>query len=280
MAKADTQKPQDKWFCIGQSGPTVDGREIKAEWLEQASTNYNPEGLKGARLNVDHMRGWYWGVDNEYNGYGDVLELKHEKDGAITKLFARIDPTDKLLELNEKRIKVFTSMELVINFAQTGKAYLTGLALTDDPASLGVSMLQFNTQNTNPDIIHSGPIEMTDKTKSPAVPGTESNEPNAGILAAAKAIVAQVFAIQPKPAEVPAPVPAPESFSEAVEVIKDMATGMAEFKKMADERDAEYRRLKTSFDNLEAEFSALKNTPDAAERQAHAGGESYTSAGY
>lgn len=278
MAKADTQKPQDKWFCIGQSGPTVDGREIKAEWLEQAATNYNPEGLKGARLNVDHMRGWYWGVENEYNGYGDVLELKHEKDGAITKLFARIDPTEKLLALNEKRIKVFTSMELVINFAQTGKAYLTGLALTDDPASLGVSMLQFNNQNTNPDIIHSGPIEMTDKTKAPAVSETETTETSAGILAAAKSLVTQLFANQPKPEA--APAKEPESFSEAVEVIKEMASGMAEFKKQADRRDEEYSALESKFDALQEEFAALKGTPAQPERTDHAGAESYKSAGY
>lgn len=276
MPKEDTPKPQGKWFCIGQSGPTVDGREIEEEWLKQAADTYHP-ALKGARINVDHIRGW--GVENDYNGYGDVLELKAEKEGNLTKLFARLDPTGKLLTLNKKRIKVFPSMEIKTNFAQTGKAYLTGLAITDDPASLGVSMLQFSRKkpNPDPDTIYSEYIEMTEKTTPPAVPDTE---PTAGILAAAKAIVAQVFAIQPKPAEVAAPAPAPESFSEAVEVIKDMATGMAEFKKMADERDAEYSKLKTSFDNLEAEFSALKSTPDAAERQDHAGGESYTSAGY
>jgi len=185
-----------------------------------------------------------------------------------------------LLALNEKRIKVFTSMELVINFAQTGKAYLTGLALTDDPASLGVSMLQFNNQNTNPDIIHSGPIEMTDKTKSPAVPETEPNETSAGILAAAKAIVTQIFASQPKPTEVAAPAPAPESFSEAVEVIKDMATGMAEFKKISDERDVKYDELKSNFDSLQKEFAALKTTPVEPGRPDHSGAEGYTSAGY
>jgi hypothetical protein len=35
-------------------------------------------------------------------------------------------------------------MEVSTSFADTGKAYLVGLAATDDPASLGTEMLQFS----------------------------------------------------------------------------------------------------------------------------------------
>jgi hypothetical protein len=35
-------------------------------------------------------------------------------------------------------------MEVNTSFADTGKAYLVGLAATDDPASLGTEMLQFS----------------------------------------------------------------------------------------------------------------------------------------
>lgn len=35
-------------------------------------------------------------------------------------------------------------MEIGTNFANTGKAYLVGLAVTDDPASLGTEMLAFS----------------------------------------------------------------------------------------------------------------------------------------
>lgn len=45
---------KDQW-CIGTSGKTVDGRDIKPEWLEQAAEDYNPE-LYGARINVEHLR--------------------------------------------------------------------------------------------------------------------------------------------------------------------------------------------------------------------------------
>ena len=35
-------------------------------------------------------------------------------------------------------------MEVNTSFADTGSAYLVGLAITDDPASLGTEMLQFS----------------------------------------------------------------------------------------------------------------------------------------
>lgn len=39
--------------------------------------------------------------------------------------------------------KVYTSMEIRPNFSNTGKCYLIGLAVTDDPASLGTEYLEF-----------------------------------------------------------------------------------------------------------------------------------------
>ncbi|HEA8597063.1 TPA: GPO family capsid scaffolding protein, partial [Escherichia coli] len=47
-------------------------------------------------------------------------------------------------ELVKKGQKLFTSMEVSPKFADTGKAYLVGLAATDDPASLGTEMLTFS----------------------------------------------------------------------------------------------------------------------------------------
>ncbi|MCP6274896.1 GPO family capsid scaffolding protein, partial [Klebsiella pneumoniae] len=49
-----------------------------------------------------------------------------------------------LVALVKKGQKLFTSMEVSTKFADLGKAYLIGLAATDDPASLGTEMLQFS----------------------------------------------------------------------------------------------------------------------------------------
>ena len=61
----------------------------------------------------------------------------------MTRLYARIDPTEKMLGYIKDREKVFTSMELMKPFGDTGKAYLVGLAMTDSPASMGTTMLKF-----------------------------------------------------------------------------------------------------------------------------------------
>lgn len=59
-------------------------------------------------------------------------------------LLAQIDPTDDLIKLNKDRQKIYTSIECDPNFADTGEAYLVGLAVTDNPASLGTEMLAFS----------------------------------------------------------------------------------------------------------------------------------------
>lgn len=138
---------KDQWFCIGTSGKTIDGRDIKPEWLEQAAEDYSPE-LYGARINVEHLRSAWPG--SEFAGYGDVTALKTESTNGITKLFAQINPTDKLISLNQKREKIYTSMELHTNFQEKQRAYLVGLAITDSPSSVGTSALQFNTDANSP----------------------------------------------------------------------------------------------------------------------------------
>ncbi len=95
----------------------------------------------GCRINPEHLRGIL--PDGIFKRYGDVAELKAEKiddDSALKgkwALFAKITPTDDLIAMNKAAQKVYTSMEIQPNFANTGKCYLVGLAVTDDPASLG-----------------------------------------------------------------------------------------------------------------------------------------------
>lgn len=133
-----------KWFRIATEGATTDGRKIGREWLEQMAANFDPDKY-GCRLNLEHIKGVL--PDSPFKAYGDVKALKTEagEDGKLH-LLAQIDPTDDLKALNDKRQKVYTSMEVDLDFADTGEAYLVGLAVTDTPASLGTSMLQFSAQ--------------------------------------------------------------------------------------------------------------------------------------
>jgi len=119
------------FICILTAGHTVDGREILQETLDQIAETYDPEKYN-ARINIDHSQ----------NGskLGSVLSLKLDGD----KLLAQLKPNDYLLYLVQQGQFLHTSCEIVMNFAKTGKAYLTGLAVTDNPASLGTTEMHLS----------------------------------------------------------------------------------------------------------------------------------------
>ncbi|OTQ80503.1 GPO family capsid scaffolding protein [Gilliamella sp. N-W3] len=148
-----SKKYKSKWFRIAVEGATTDGRKILREWISQMAQNYNRD-VYGARVNLEHIKGY--SPDSPFKRYGDVLALKAEeiKTGPLAgrlALLAQIEPTDELIQLNKTRQKVYSSIEVNPEFADTGEAYLVGLAVTDDPASLGTEFLEFSaTANTNP----------------------------------------------------------------------------------------------------------------------------------
>ncbi|MEX1197788.1 MAG: GPO family capsid scaffolding protein [Pseudohongiellaceae bacterium] len=131
-----------KWFRVATEGATTDGRKISREWIEQMAKNYDP-GKYGARVWMEHMRGLF--ADGPFRAFGDVLavEAKENGDGKL-ELFVQLDPTEDLIEMNKQRQKVYSSIEVDHDFADTGEAYLVGMAVTDSPASLGTEMLQFS----------------------------------------------------------------------------------------------------------------------------------------
>ncbi len=140
-----------KRFRIGVEGATTDGREIQRDWLVQMAASYNP-AVYTAQINLEHIKSYL--PDSTFNRYGTVTALVAEeiKDGALAgkmALYADVAPTDALVALVKKGQKLFTSMEVSPQFADTGKAYLVGLAATDDPASLGTEMLTFSATATH-----------------------------------------------------------------------------------------------------------------------------------
>lgn len=143
---------QSKWFVVATEGATTDGRTINRTWIEQMAANYDPKKY-GARVNLEHIKWRYmWNDDPHSKCYGDVVGLKTEENAeGKLQLLAQIDPTDDLIKLNKDRQKIYTSIECDPNFADTGEAYLVGLAVTDNPASLGTEMLAFSAgASTNP----------------------------------------------------------------------------------------------------------------------------------
>ncbi len=132
---------KSKKFRVAREGATTDGRKISREWITQMAANYDPK-VFGARVNLEHLKGLL--PDGPFRAYGDVLSLSTEEENGKLHLVAEISPTDDLIAMNKKRQKVYTSIEVNPSFADTGEAYLVGLAVTDDPASLGTEMLEFS----------------------------------------------------------------------------------------------------------------------------------------
>lgn len=135
-----------KRFRIGVEGATTDGRNIAREWLTQMAKNYNPS-VYGARVNMEHIKGYH--PDSSFRRFGDVTNLTADeiKEGPLAgkmALYGDIAPTAELVEMVKLSQKVYTSMEVNPNFADTGEAYLVGLAVTDDPANLGTEYLAFS----------------------------------------------------------------------------------------------------------------------------------------
>lgn len=122
-------------------GATTDGRKIERKWIEQMGKNFN-RATYAARVWLEHYRGTVPG--GPFDALGDVIavEARTVEDGKLA-LFAQIEPLPALVELNKKKQKLYTSIEVHPEFADSGEAYLSGLAVTDSPASLGTEMLAF-----------------------------------------------------------------------------------------------------------------------------------------
>ncbi|VFQ42400.1 GPO family capsid scaffolding protein [Desulfoluna butyratoxydans] len=123
------------WKCVATSGPTVDGRVLQPQWFTDMAETYSPATYT-AKIWIDHMRG---------GSYGSVRELKTEEVDGVLKLYAKISPNRSLLQMNQVWEEyLHFSIEVTEDFAGTGKTYLTGLAMTDSPASLGTDEMRFN----------------------------------------------------------------------------------------------------------------------------------------
>ncbi|WP_250481393.1 GPO family capsid scaffolding protein [Caballeronia sp. NCTM5] len=162
-----------KFFRVAVEGATVDGREIKREWLVQMAKHYDP-ALFGARINVEHVKGFApMSATNPFGSYGDVIALstKEIEEGPLKgkmALYAQINPTDELISLTKKRQKIYTSIEVNPSFADLDEAYLVGVAATDSPASLGTESLQFAARRSSN--LFSAPCETSIEIEEASTP--------------------------------------------------------------------------------------------------------------
>ena len=130
-----TKKTKTGWLRFGRSGDTIDGREINDQDILEAARDYDP-GFYTALIWYEHRRGF---------NMGKVLSLRSEKnDEGGLDLYGQFQPNDYYKLINSAEQKLFLSMELFRNFRKTGKTYLSGLAATDEPASVATSEVRFS----------------------------------------------------------------------------------------------------------------------------------------
>lgn len=144
---ASAKKFRSNWFRVAVEGATTDKRKIERSWLEQAAKNFN-QNTYAARVWLEHFRSLL--PDSPFKAYGDITAVKAEEVEIAGQkklaLFAQIEPTDDLVAMNKAKQKIYTSIEIDESFADSGEAYIVGLAVTDSPASLGTDVLAFSAQ--------------------------------------------------------------------------------------------------------------------------------------
>jgi len=196
-----------QYFRVAVEGATVDGREITRDQIQQMADSYNT-ATYAARINCEHLRGF--SPEAPFNAWGTVDAVKAEEidlalGGKTEKklaLFARLDVTDQAKAYNEAGQKLYSSVEIHPNFAQTGKAYLVGLAFTDSPASLGTEVLKFSRDETRKENllqVEEEPVALSFEA------GTPASDIAGGVLAGIKSFFAE-FGKAP-PAQQPAQQP-------------------------------------------------------------------------
>jgi hypothetical protein len=120
---------------IGRSGPTVDGRIISPQMIDQMAEDYDKE-LFTALIWPEHER---------YLNFGSVEALRSEPNiEGGRDLYAQLSPNEFYLSSNKYDQKLFTSMEINTDFRKSGRAYLSGLGATDSPASAATDEIRFS----------------------------------------------------------------------------------------------------------------------------------------
>lgn len=266
-----------KKFRIAKAGQTTDGRVISLEHINQMAANYDPKKY-GARINLEHIQGFF--PDSVFRMYGDVIALSTETEDDETYLVAEIEPTEDLIALSKKKQKVYFSIELDPDFADTGEAYLVGLACTDNPASLGTSYMKFCQQddNDNPlaarkanerNLISTAEFSATFEAKTPEKPTSLFK------------FMSNLFKTDDEKEQAQKATEMADAIGEMPENFKNIQKALLEFSKTVDDQSDVITKLNKQVDDQAKKLSDLKtlldNTPEHqyGERPPATGGSDY-----
>lgn len=262
----NAKKFRSKWTRIAVEGATTDGRKIERSWIVEMAEQYSPNTY-GARINCEHIK-WAW-PGGEFGSYGDVLALKSEEVeiAGVKKLalLAQLEPNEALLALNKAGQKVYTSAEVYPKFADTGKAYLVGLAITDTPASLGTEALTFSAQHGTLNSRKTHADNLFTAAEEAAIEFEEvTDQPSA--FAAIKAKISDLISMSKDKEGKDA-----TTFSDMGEALESLVTLATQQAEKADASGVALAALQQQFTSLDTELTALKTklgqTADHSQQQ-------------
>lgn len=252
---ADKTK-ESKWFKVATAGPTVDGREIKEQWLIDMAETYDMDEYT-ASIFQDHI-GWF-------GNYGQVTAVKMEKDdkGRIC-LFNKLKPNKLLLEMNAAGQKLFTSIRVIEDFAGTGKAYLMHLAITDEPASLGTEQLSFSQNGKHNEIfVNEEAIELEFETP-------QTDEELASEIKKRPNFLQRFFSKQTSPTQDDEPMTEAEkaAFKKLQEELADFKTKLEALTEEDEQSEDEPNKFAAEVKVLKEKITALEEEKKAFATQA------------
>ncbi|QZD32079.1 Phage capsid scaffolding protein [Acinetobacter lwoffii] len=253
---------KSKFFRVAVAGSTTDGRVIEATWIQQMADSYDPNTYT-ALGNLEHYRGF--SPSSEFGTYAKVIALKAEEveiNGAKKlALFAQVDAFDQLIELHNAGQKLFTSIEVNPNFADTGKAYLVGLAFTDTPASLGTQIMEFASKNPE-----ANPFVSKKQDKDNLFTAAEEADLQFedGQDAPAKGLFSKVLDWL-KPQQEQQDNKNKDQFKEVSDSLEAIAKTFGENQTKLQKVETEFSELKTKHSKLEKDFNDLKSKLEGEE---------------
>ena len=254
---------------IAESGQTIDGRKIEAQWLIDAADSYS-KSTYTAMVFPDHNMNAY--------AYGTVEALKYEKsaDGKVS-LFADLMPNTLWQSDVRYGQNIFTSIAIAPNFANTGKAYMYSLGATNTPASLGTEQLNFSTNNSDKGLIFSSPLAVSVNLDN-SNQSDKSEELFKGFLknlftfsTQDKTSVAELInpekitALETANTEFKTKITALETANNEYKAkVTALETTVSEFKTKNTELETKFTAFETKNTELETKFTELKTVVDNA----------------
>ncbi|MGP9437751.1 GPO family capsid scaffolding protein [Ewingella sp. AOP8-B2-18] len=228
------------WICIATEGATVDKRELTREMLIDAAETYDTN-LYPALLWPEHER---------YAGNaGEVLEVDYAEDeDGLVKLYARLCPSTDLINANRNGKLLFSSVELTPdgNFRGTGRYYLEGLGVTDEPASVSTTRMRFNKRKSNYFIGNSSPM-LINEIKEINMAGKLNKKPKWRSL----------FSIEDEQPQEETP-PADDKLQALAEALAALETRVSALETKTDETDS-------TVDDIQSDVETVKEVVDTEE---------------